>query len=182
MALAQAKPTELSYSSWGVGSSSHLFYEWLKIKNKIEILHIPTKGSIDAVNEVLSGRVPLSYVALGLVLPQIEAGKLKPLAVIGDLRLPLLPQTPSLGELGIEFPYKNAWFGVMAPEGTPTAILERVAVAIKLAVNSPELRTKFLDPQGYKPVGASPSEFAAIVKTEYANGAEIIRTTGIRIE
>ena len=118
VAYAKANPTELNYSSWGPGTSPHLFFEWLKKTNGIEIVHVPHKGSIDAVNEVVAGRLQLSYVAVGFVLPQIEAGKLKALAVIGDERTALLPGTPSLGELGITFPYKGAWFGLMAPDKT----------------------------------------------------------------
>lgn len=180
--IAKANPTELNYSSWGPGTSPHLFFEWLKKKNGVEILHVPLKGSADALNEVLSGRVQLSYVTVGFALPQIQAGRLKPLAVVGDERSALLPDTPSLGELGIDFPYKGAWFGLLAPEGTPTDVMERLAAAVRLAVNNPEMRAKFLDRQGYKPVGSTPHDFAAMVKAEYDRGAEIMRITGIRME
>ncbi len=182
VALAKAKPTELNYSSWGPGTSPHLFFEWLKKTNGIDILHIPLKGSNDAMNEVLSGRVQLSYVTVGFAKPQIDAGKLKPLAVLGDQRSDLLPNTPAMTELGIRFPYKGAWFGLLAPPGTQTDFLEKIAMAVNGAVNNPELRAKFLDGQGYKPVGSSPTEFAAIVKSEYAHGAEILRVTGIKVE
>jgi tripartite-type tricarboxylate transporter receptor subunit TctC len=182
VAYAKANPTALNYSSWGPGTSPQLFFEWLKKAYGIEIVHVPHKGSNDAVNEVVAGRLQLSYVAVGFVLPQIEAGKLKPLAVLGDDRTSLLPSTPSLGELGIKFPYKGAWFGLMAPEKTPIEIRERIAAVVKDALGNAELRKRFLDPQGYKAVGSAPNDFAAFIKLEQANGAEIMRVTGLKAE
>lgn len=182
VAAAKAKPGDLSYSSWGPASSPQVFFEWLKKTQNIDILHVPFRGSMDAVNEVVSGRIPVSYVALGIVVPHIKAGKLTPLAVIGDKRSKLLPETPSLGELGYDFPYKAAWFGMMAPAGTPLAIREKIASAVRAAVNDPELRAKFLDPQDFTAVGSSPEEFEAKVKREYAHGESIVRLTGIKAQ
>jgi tripartite-type tricarboxylate transporter receptor subunit TctC len=182
VAAAKAKPGDLSYSSWGPASSPQVFFEWLKKTQNIDILHIPFRGSTDAVNEVVSGRIPVSYVALGIVVPHIKAGKLTPLAVIGDNRSKLLPDTPSLGELGYDFPYKGAWFGMMAPGGTPMAIREKIASAVRAAVNDPEFRAKFLEPQDYTPVGSSPSDFEAKVKREFAHGESIVRLTGIKAQ
>jgi tripartite-type tricarboxylate transporter receptor subunit TctC len=182
LAIAKANPTELRYSSWGLGTSPNLLFEWLKKKGNVEIMHVPYKGSMDALNDVLAGRVQLSYVVVGFVLPQIAAGKLKPLAVIGDERSPLLPNVPSLSELGFAFPYKKAWFALMAPSGTPLALREKVAAAVNAAINTPALRTKFLDPQGFQPVGSTPQQLEALLKAEFAHGAEIMRVTGIRKE
>lgn len=179
---AKAKPGDLSYSSWGPASSPQVFFEWLKKTQGIDILHVPFRGSMDAVNEVVAGRIPVSYVALGIVVPHIKAGKLTPLAVIGDKRSKLLPDTPSLGELGYDFPYKGAWFGMMAPAGTPTPIREKIAAAIRAAVNDPEFLAKFLEPQDYTPVGSSPADFEAKVKKEYAHGESIVRLTGIKAQ
>jgi tripartite-type tricarboxylate transporter receptor subunit TctC len=182
VAAARAKPGELSYSSWGPASSPQVFFEWLKKTQGIDILHVPFRGSMDAVGEVVAGRIPVSYVALGIVVPHIKAGKLTPLAVIGDKRSKLLPDTPSLGELGYDFPYKGAWFGMMAPAGTPMAIRETIASAVRVAVNDPEFRAKFLDPQDYTPVGSNPAEFEAKVKREFAHGEAIVRLTGIKAQ
>jgi tripartite-type tricarboxylate transporter receptor subunit TctC len=182
VAIAKSKPKDVAYSSWGPASAPQVFFEWLKKKQGVEILHVPFRGSNDALNEVLSGRVQVSYVALGLALPHIQAGKLRALAVIGDKRSKLLPDTPSLGELGFDFPYKGAWFGMMAPAGTPLAIREKVAAAVRAAVTDPEFRTKYLDAQDYAPVGDSPADFAAKIKTEFAHGEEIVRLTGIKAQ
>ncbi len=182
VAIARSKPKDVAYSSWGPASAPQVFFEWLKKKQGVEILHVPFRGSNDALNEVLSGRVQISYVALGLALPHIQSGKLRALAVIGDKRSKLLPDVPSLGELGFDFPYKGAWFGMMAPAGTPLAIREKVAAAVRAAVNDPDFRAKYLDPQDYTPVGDSPEEFAAKIKTEFAHGEEIVRLTGIKAQ
>jgi tripartite-type tricarboxylate transporter receptor subunit TctC len=182
VAISRSKPKDVAYSSWGPASAPQVFFEWLKKKQGVEILHVPFRGSNDALNEVLSGRVQVSYVALGLALPHIQAGKLRALAVIGDKRSKLLPDTPSLGELGFDFPYKGAWFGMMAPAGTPLAIREKVAAAVRAAVTDPEFRTKYLDAQDYTPVGDSPADFAAKIKTEFAHGEEIVRLTGIKAQ
>ena len=180
--VARARPTELSYSSWGPASSPQVFFEWLKKKQGVEILHVPFRGSNDALNEVLSGRVQVSYVALGLALPHIRAGKLTPLAVIGDKRSRLLPDTPSLAELGLDFPYKGAWFGMMTPNGTPMSIRDKMASVVRAAVNDPDFKAKFLDAQDYTPVGSNPADFAAKIKIEFAHGEDIVRLTGIKAQ
>lgn len=182
VAAAKAKPGDLSYSSWGPASSPQVFFEWLKKTQGIDILHVPFRGSTDAINEVVAGRIPVSYVALGIVVPHFKSGKLTPLAVLGSKRSRLLPETPSLGELGYDFPYKGAWFGMMAPAGTPMAIRERIAAAVRAAVNDPELKAKFIDPQDFTAVGSTPSDFEAKVKKEYAHGESIVRLTGIKAQ
>ena len=182
IAYAKQHPGELNYSSWGPATSPHLLFEWLKKTNGLDVVHIPHKGSVDAVSEVVAGRVQLSYVAVGFIQPQLDAAKLKALAVIGDVRIPALPDTPSLGELGISYPYKGAWFGMMAPEKTPLELRERIAAAVKQALAEPELNTRFLAPQAYTAVGSAPNEFAGFIRAEQTRGADIMRVTGIRAE
>ncbi len=179
IALARAKPTEYNYSSFGIGTSPQLLFEWLKKKEGVEILHVPFRGANDALNEVISGRAHVSYVATGFAIQHLNAGTVKGLAGLGDQRSPLLPDVPSLGELGYSFPYKSAWFGLAAPPGTPAAIAATVAAAVHAAVHDPELRAKFLDPQDYVPVGSSPDEFAAVVKADHASGRELMRLIGL---
>lgn len=134
------------------------------------------------MTEVLSGRVPLSYVAVGLVMPHFKSGALKALAVIDDKRSPLLPDVPSINELGFKFPGMKVWFGLAAPQGTPQDIVEKIAKAVHTAVNDPELKAKFLDPQGFTPVGSTPKEFAEKVKREFSQGAELIAITGLQAQ
>ena len=182
IAYARQHPGELSYSSWGPATSPHLLFEWLKKTNGLDIVHIPHKGSAEAVSEVLAGRLQLSYVAVGFIQPQVDAGKLKALAVIGDARSPALPDTPSFGELGISFPYRSAFFGMMAPEKTPLELREKIADVVRQALAEPELNTRFLVPQAYTAVGSAPNAFAEFIRVEQTRGADIVRVTGIRVE
>lgn len=170
----------MQYASFGPGSSPQLVFEWLNKTQNTNIQHVPYKGSQDALTDVLAGRVPVSYVAIGLVLPHIRAGKLKPLAILGHERTPLLSDVPSMAELGFKFPDMNVWFGLMAPSGTPPQLRDTVANAVRAAVNDPELRSKFLDPQAFRPVGSSPKDFADTIRSDSAQGAELIRQSGVR--
>lgn len=179
IALARAKPNEMSYSSFGPGTSPQLIFEWLKKKQGIELVHVPFRGANDALNEVLSGRVQVSYIATGFVMQHVKAGTLKALAVLGDERSPLLPDVPSLGELGYPFPYKGAWFGLAAPAGTPTAITETIASAVRKVVHEPEFQARFLQPRGFVPVGNTPQEFTTVVRNDNAHGGEIMRLIGL---
>jgi tripartite-type tricarboxylate transporter receptor subunit TctC len=182
VALARKNPTELRYSSFGAGSAPQLLYEWLKKSENVEIQHVPHKGAQDALSEVLAGRIQASYVAVGLVMPHFKSGALKPLAVIDTVRSPLLPDVPSMTELGFKFPGMRVWFGLAAPQGTPPEMIEIMAKAVHKAVNDPELKSKFLDPQGFTAVGSSPKDFAAKVKAESAEGAELIQLSGVRAQ
>lgn len=179
---ARQKPGALSYSSFGAGSAPQLLYEWLNKTENVDILHVPFKGAQDALGEVLAGRIPASYVAVGLVMPHFKSGALRPLAVIDDKRSPMLPDVPSITELGFKFPGMKVWFGLAAPQGTPPEIIETMAKAVRAAVNDPELKAKFLDPQGFTAIGSSPQDFAAKVKAESAEGEELIRKSGVRAQ
>ncbi len=180
--IEKAKPGSLNYASFGVGSPPQLFFEWLNKNQKISVQHVSFKGSNDALAEVVSGRVHASYVALGLIVEQIRSGTLKGLAVLGDQRVPLVPNVPSLGELGLDYPLKGTWFGLAAPQGVPPQILTTVANAIRDAVHAPEFKAKYLDSSGYVPVGSSPADFAEMVKGEAARGKEVIEVTGLKAQ
>jgi tripartite-type tricarboxylate transporter receptor subunit TctC len=182
VALERAKPGSLNYASFGVGSPPQLFFEWLNKNQNVATQHVPFKGSNDALAEVMSGRVHASYVALGLIVQQINAGSLKGLAVLGDERAPLIPNVPSLGELGLDYPLKGTWFGLGAPQGTPAEVLNAIATAVRDAVHAADFKAKHLDPNGYVPVGSSPAEFAETVKAGSARGKEVIAVTGLRAQ
>ena len=136
---------------------------------------MPHRGSKESFNETAAGRVQVSYIALGFALPHVRAGRVKPLAVLGAARSPHLPDTPALGELGYDFPYSGGWWGLAAPGRTPDAIAERMASAVRAAVQDPEMRARFLDAQAYEGVGSTPAEFAAAIMAERERDAEIAR-------
>ena len=172
----------LNYASFGVGSPPQIFFEWLNKSHNLSIQHIPFKGSNDALSEIISGRVDASYVALGFIVEQIKAGTLKGLAVLGDRRAPLLPEVPTLAELGFEYPLKGTWFGLGAPNGTSQEIMDVIAAAIRATVHASDFREKFLDPSGYTPVGSSSAEFVEVVRVETVRGKEIIDITGLKAQ
>ncbi len=125
------------------------------------------------MTELIAGRIDVSYTAIGFAKPHINSGAAKALAVSGQERSPLLPNVPSLGELGLEFPYQGAWFAMMAPPGTDAVVLGRIAAAVKDVLNDPEYRTNFLIPQGYEAVGNTPAEFAANLRVDTLAGATL---------
>jgi tripartite-type tricarboxylate transporter receptor subunit TctC len=170
----------LNYSSSGEGSSQHLLWEWIKARDGIAMEHVPFRGVSEAISELGAGRIQASYVALGFALPQIQAGRMRPLAVLGSARVPQLPDTPSLGELGYDFPYTGAWWGIAAPHGTPAPLLDRMAKAVHAVVADPAYRERVLAPQAYQGVGNSPAEFAAIIEEERRRGADMVRLSGVR--
>ena len=180
--LARKKPSGMRYASFGPGSSPQFVFEWLKNSEKIDIQHIPYKGASDALTSVLAGQVDASYAGLGVALAHIRSGALKALAVLGDERTPLLPDVPSMAELGYKFPEMKVWFGLAAPRGTPPEALEAIADAVRIAIKDPDIRAKYLDPEGSRPVGSSPSEFAETIKSEFAQGAELVKQSGVRAQ
>lgn len=178
--LARQKPGQLSYASFGAGSASQLLFEWLNKTQNTDILHIPFKGAPDALNEVLAKRIPISYAAVGLVMPHFKSGALKPLAVVDDRRSATLPEVPTIGDLGIDLPSLKVWFGLAAPHGTPSGPMMTVVRAVQAALVDPELKQQFLEPQGFRPVGSAPSEFAEKLKAESAAGAELVEKSGVK--
>ncbi|MFT8246034.1 Bug family tripartite tricarboxylate transporter substrate binding protein [Roseomonas sp. BN140053] len=173
---------DLNYSSSGAGSTGNLLWEYIKARESLPMEHVPYRGIIEAFNEMAAGRVQVSYIALGFALEAIATGRVKPLAVLGADRSPRLPDVPSMGELGYDFPFSSPWWGFAAPARTPPAVLESIATATRAALADPELRTRFLEPQAYESVGSTPAEFAAIVERERAGAADLVRVAGVTPE
>ena len=178
VAWARGRPG-LNYGSSGVGSSQQLIYEWLKAKEGLNLEHVPFRGIADAVRELVAGRIQASYSALALVMPQIGAARIRPLAVLGAQRHPALPETPSMVELGYRFPYGGAWWGLAAPGATPDAIIGRMAEAVRAVVTNEDFRARVLEPGYFRGIGSTPAEFAALVARERVGGGELVRLAGI---
>ncbi len=170
---------DVNYGSSGVGSAQQLLYEWLKAKEGIQMEHVPFRGIGDAIRETVADRVQFSYSALALAMPQIRAGRLRPLAMLGAERHPELPDTPSMRELGYDYPYGGAWWGLSAPPNLPAAIQEGMARAVRTVVTNEDFRARILAPNFFNGVGNSPAEFGAIITRERAAGAELVRLSGI---
>jgi tripartite-type tricarboxylate transporter receptor subunit TctC len=172
----------LNYGSSGNGSTPHLLWEWIRRREGLEIEHVPFRGVADAIRELAAGRVQLSYVGMAVAMPQIEAGRIRPLAVLGDRRLPELPNAPSMAELGYDFPYGGAWWGLAAPGTLPPAIAERMAAAVRRVVRDEEFHRRILAPQYFRGVGSTPAEFAALIAQERRGGEALVRLAGVAPE
>lgn len=178
VAWARTQPT-LNYGSSGQGSAQQLLWEWIRARDHFAMEHVPFRGIADAIRELTAGRVQASYVALALAIPLVRDNRVRPLAVLGPRRLPELPDTPTMIELGYDFPYSGAWWGLAAPGATPEPIVQAMAAAVRRVVRNEDFQARVLAPQYFNGVGSSPEEFAAMIVRERTNGAEVVRLSGI---
>ena len=182
VALAKARPGELTYASAGIGGTGHIAAELFNRYAKIKMLHVPYKGNAQAIVDVISGQVTMMFDQVSTSLGHIQSGKLRPLAVTSMKRSPLLPAIPTVDESGVPG-YEDITFnGLMAPAGTPREILVRVQSEVAKIVRTPELHKRFLDRGVELTASASPEEFTAYVKAEFEKKARLARESGIRME
>ena len=181
IALAKARPGELSYSSSGVGGTPHLSGELFNSMAGVKMVHVPYKGSAPAMADLLGGHVQLTFDNMLSVLPQVKAGKLRGLAVTLTARSPLAPELPTIAESGLTGFEVKSWNGVVVPTGTPKEIIARLNTEIVRILRQPELREKFLV-QGVELVPTTPEEFGAFIKQDIAKWAKVIQLSGARAE
>jgi tripartite-type tricarboxylate transporter receptor subunit TctC len=175
---ARANPGKLNYGN-AIGIGPQLVAELFKIKAGTNIVHIPYRGGAPMIADLVAGQIDLTINGKSVLLPHIQAGKLRPLAVTGAQRWPELPEVPTLVEAGhLDAPY-DAMFGIVVPAGTPEAIIEKLNAAINDGLKSAEMRESFAQ-LGIEPVVTSPQEFAAIIAEEVPKWAEVVRITGVK--
>jgi tripartite-type tricarboxylate transporter receptor subunit TctC len=175
---ARANPGKLNYGN-AIGIGPQLVAELFKIKAGANIIHIPYRGGAPMIADLVAGQIDLTINGKSVLLPHIQAGKLTALAVIGAQRWPELPEVPTLVEAGyLDVPY-DTLFGVVAPAGTPTGVIEKLNGAINEGLKSPEMRASFAQ-LGIEPIVTSPQEFAAIIAQEVPKWAEVVRITGVK--
>lgn len=175
---AKQHPDKLNYSSPGPGSGAHLAGELLNQSAKITIRHIPYNGMAPAVNDVIAGNVDMMFAGISTVLPQIQNGKLRALAVAGPNRLPQLPDVPTIAESGYPGFDVTSWYGIVAPAKVPAAILEKLQTDIAAAVNEEVVRQKFTG-LGVDAAGSSREAFAKTIEEETRKWADIVKKAGI---
>jgi tripartite-type tricarboxylate transporter receptor subunit TctC len=181
VALLKANPGKYNYASSGNGSTQHLAGEMFKQLTGTSIVHVPYKGSGDAIKDLLAGVVAMNFDTMPPVMPHIQAGKLRGLAISTPKRLSQLPEVPTFVEEGITgFDVAN-WYGVMAPAGTPRDIVQKLNADINKAMQVPEVRAR-LEGVGTQLKEQSAAEFEAYMKAEIAKYAKLIKDTGVRIE
>lgn len=179
IALARANPGKYSFATPGTGSLGHANMEYFQNLAKIQLLHIPYKGAGAALTDVLSGQVDIISDNLPSALPQIKAGKLRPLALNGEKRSPQLPDVPTFSELGFKEISAGSWFGIVAPAGTPPAIVARLNQAIHKAMLQPEFLKKMAE-AGATPLPTTPEQFGEQIKlaiSRYEHVAKIAKIT-----
>ena len=181
VALAKGKPGSLSYSSSGNGSVHHFAGELFKQRSGADILHIPYKGSGPATADAVSGQVQLTFASVASVLRFVQSGRLKALAVTSREPSPQLPGVPTFAEGGTTGIELTSWYGLLAPAGTPAAIVERIAADSAAVLASPEVRKGF-EGQGLDPAKSSPAAFAEFIRAEAEKYARIARAGNIQQE
>ena len=167
-ALAKSQPGKLNYGTAGAGTAHHLIGEMFKLRAGVDLMHIPYKGSAPAVADLVGGQVQVMFDTVTSGLPQVKAGKTRALAVTTAKRSAALPDVPTLSETVLPGFDVGTWFGILAPAGTPPAVIEKIHAEIDLMVKSPDIRKQFLD-MGAEPVGNTPVQMAAQIRSELAS-------------
>ena len=178
-ALAKARPGQLSFSSGGVGSSSHLAGELLKVVSGIDMVHVPYKGMGPALVDLISGQVQLSMSTMASALPHIRNQRMRPLAVSTGQRVAVVPDVPTLQEAGLRDYEHSTWYGLYVPAGTPRAAVDRLNATVRKAVASADVKQRF-STQGVEPDSNSPEEFRSMLTAEIAKWAKVVRAAGLR--
>ena len=176
---ARANPGKLNYSSSGIGSPIHMTTELFQIATSTHMIHVPYKGMGAAYADLVGGRIDLSFATIISSQPHIRSGRLRALAVSPPKRAPALPDTPTLAEAGVPGVAVVNWYGLIAPKGTPKAVVERVSAETIKALRTPGL-TKRLVADGSEGVGTAPAEFTAHIRAERDQWRRVIQQAGIR--
>lgn len=181
VAYAKANPQKINYASAAVASLGHLAGELLNSAAGIHMQHVPYKGSGQAVIDLLAGQVQIMFSGMSSVMPHIKAGKLRPLAVTGAQRSPATPDVPTIAEAGYPGFEASAWYGVLAPAGTPKAIVSRLNAEILRVLKIPEVKER-LENVGFELVGGTPDAFATYIRSEIEKWARVVKASGIKAE
>jgi tripartite-type tricarboxylate transporter receptor subunit TctC len=181
IALAKAKPGQLNYASNGVGSSTHLATELFKMMTKTDLAHVPYKGLGPATTDLLAGQMQLMFSSAVAMLPHAQAGRLRAIAMTGAQRSPAIPAIPTVAEAGVPDYESGSWYGILAPAGTPRAIIDLLHQEIAAVVRAPDISGRLLA-EAVVPVGGTPAEFAAHIQKELARIGQVIRSSGARFE
>lgn len=180
VALAKARPGELTFASGGSGTQAHLSGELLKSMAGIEVSHIPYKGLVLAIPDLVAGRVAMAFSPSSVVLPAVREGKLRALAVTSLQRSSVVPELPTMNESGFRDFEATAWFGLVAPAATPPRIARKLHLETAKVLTTTEVRVKLAD-LGLEVIGSSPDEFAVVIKSEIPKWAALISRSGMRM-
>jgi tripartite-type tricarboxylate transporter receptor subunit TctC len=178
--LAKAEPGRLTFASSGAGSSTHLSAELFRSMAGVEILHVPYKGSSQALTDVMAGQVTMLFDNAPSSIPFIEQGRLRAVAVTSTKRLPNLPEVPTLDEAGVQGYESLSWSGIVAPAATPRRVIDKLNAAIEKILREPEVRERFAK-LGVEPVGGPPEAFSRHIRAESEKWGRVVRTANIKL-
>jgi tripartite-type tricarboxylate transporter receptor subunit TctC len=178
IALAKARPGQLNFSSSGNGGVSHLSAELFRLVAGIEVVHIPYKGAGPAMTALLGGEVQMMMATTPVATVQMKANRVRALAISSARRSPLMPELPTIAEAGFPGFETDTWYGVLAPRGTPAAVVSRVNGDIARMLTLPEVRTLF-EQQGAQPADGTPEDFRAFIRAEVAKWAKVIKAAKV---
>ena len=181
IAAAKARPGELNYASSGNGSGQHLFMAQFAAMAGIKLVHVPYRGSGQATTDLLAGTVPIAMPGTAGMMGHIKAGKLRPLATSGSSRAAQLPDVPTLAESGLTGYSAYVWMGLLAPKGTPAAIIDRLSRELKIVMALPEVKTYFAE-AGIEIVASSPAEMDSFFRDERDHWSRVVKESGAKID
>ena len=179
---ARRNPGKVTYGSVGAGGVNHLGMAWFATQNGLKMEHVPYKGLVQGLQDVGEERVDVMFAVIGGAAPLLNAGKLKGLAVSGRARNPLAPNVPTFTEAGFPSADASFYFGLAAPAGTPRDVVAKIGAEAAKIVNAPEFREKYLNNLGFVPVGDTPEQFAAFLKSDRELGEKRVKASGAKLD
>jgi tripartite-type tricarboxylate transporter receptor subunit TctC len=180
IAFARANPGKLTFASAGMGTASHLAGELFKTMARVDMTHVPYKGNVPAITDLLAGQTSLIFATMPTVLPHVKAGKLRAIATIGAVRSAAAPDLPTVAESIPGFEVNN-WIGLLAPAGTPTDIVRKWNGEVNKIMQGAELKQRLLV-EGARFAPNTPEQFGAFIKDEIAKWAPVVKASGARVE
>ena len=181
IAYAKTRPGQLNYASSGAGGMQHHAGELLKMRGGIDVLHIPYKGAAPALTDVIGGTVQMGFKTASGVMPAIQSGKVRAIAVAGTQRLAQLPNVPTMAEAGMPGVEADSWNGLFAPAGTPPAIINKLAEATIAILKTPEIKERFATISAV-PVGSTPQEFSIYVQAEVDKWGKVAKEANVKLD
>ena len=181
IAVAKSKKSLLSYGSSGTGAVSHLAAELFKSMSGTDLVHVPYKGTAPAITDVIAGQIDMMFADYAAIAPHAKVGKLRMLAVAGGKRSATAPELPTIGESGVKGYAVDAWFGLVAPPGMAKDIVARINTVTVNALKSADVRQRFGE-LGYEPIGDTPEQFGATIRSDIDKYVRVVRQAGIKAE
>jgi tripartite-type tricarboxylate transporter receptor subunit TctC len=181
IALAKSKTGGLNYASSGTGTPYHMAGELFKSMSHTDIQHVPYRGSSGARNDVIGGQVQMMFDAITTMAPNVQAGQVRALGTTGEKRSTVLPDVPTVAEAGVPGYEATIWLGIMAPKGTPQAIVDKLNAEIRKVVNAPAVKETWAK-QGAVPMNMTPAEFGAYLEKDIVKWANVVKTANIKVD